>query len=135
MQNIHYPNTKRTWRVSYNKIFSHTLVSNKQFPDWNFHLGQGINPPRTSTIGRGCSRAISIKMIHLAAMMNAAVFLLNVHLNVTYCIFMVISLSHGNFFICAFCRCAIFIDVKRIPCASSKDSNLGEFSVSFTTSP
>ena len=44
--------------------------------------------------GHGCSRAIYIKIIHLAAMINAAVFLLNVHLN---CIFMVISLSHAKF--------------------------------------
>ena len=55
---------------------------------------------------RGCSRAISIKMIHLAAMINAAVFLLNVHRNVTYCIFMVISLS------CAKCLSVLFADAQ-----------------------
>ena len=64
-------------------------------PHGNFCLARGINPPRTSTISRGC--AIYIKIIHLAAMINAAVFLLNVHLNVTYCIFMVFSFSRAKF--------------------------------------
>ena len=73
----------------------------------NWHINNFINQRtqigifalRTSTFGRGYSRAISIKMIYLAAMINAAVFLLNVHLDITYCIFMVISLSrnfHGR---------------------------------------
>ena len=71
----------------------------------NWHINNFINQRtqigifalRTSTFGRGYSRAISIKIIHLAAMINAAVFLLNVHLYITYCIFMVISLCRAKF--------------------------------------
>ena len=67
-----------TYDISREYFSSRLSMQSKCMPDWNFCLAQGINPPRTSTISHGCSRAIYIKIIHLAAMINAAVFLLNV---------------------------------------------------------